>query len=81
MPLLLLCLLLAGVDMMIVAVALPALLVPLLPAVRNPNALSISRRDASVSSLAVRLRVVVAATSSTPMGMVGWLRRAILIWI
>ena len=77
-PLLLLCLLLAGVDMMLAAL-LPALLVPLLPAVRNPNALSISRRDASVSSLAVRLRVVVAVTSSTPMGMVGWLRRAILI--
>ena len=79
-PLLLLCLLLAGVDMMLKPQALD-LLVPLLLAVRNPNALSISRRDASVSSLAVRLRVgvVVAVTSSTPMGMVGWLRRAILI--
>ena len=71
--LLLLLLLLAGVDMMIVAL-LPALLLPLLLAVRNPNALSISRRDATVSSLAVRLVAVIAATSSTPMGMVGWLR-------
>lgn len=70
--LLLLLLLLAGVDMMIVAL-LPALLLPLLLAVRNPNALPISRRDAAVSSLAVRLVTVIAPTSSTPMGMVGWL--------
>ena len=71
LPLLLL-LLRAGVDMMMLAALLPALILPLLlPAVRNPNALSISCRDAAVSSLAVRLRAVLVATSSTPMGMVG----------